>query len=47
MKIHFSIAKNKKAKSASTELIRLYGQVEVAKAEVIVAVGGDLSLIHI
>ena len=41
MKIHFSIAKNKKAKSASTELIRLYGQVELAKAEVIVAVGGD------
>ena len=41
MKIHFSIAKNKKAKSASTELIRLYGHVEVAKAEVIVAVGGD------
>ena len=41
MKIHFSIAKNKKAKSASTELIHLYGQVELAKAEVIVAVGGD------
>ena len=41
MKIHFSIAKNKKAKLASTELIRLYGQVELAKAEVIVAVGGD------
>ena len=35
------MAKNKKAKSASTELIRLYGQVELAKAEVIVAVGGD------
>ena len=41
MKIHFSIAKNKKAKSSSTELIRLYGQVELDKAEVIVAVGGD------
>ena len=41
MKIHFSIAKNKKAKSASIELIQLYGQVELAKAEVIVAVGGD------
>jgi len=41
LKIHFSIAKNKKAKSASTELFRLYGQVELDKAEVIVAVGGD------
>ena len=41
MKIHFSIAKNKKAKSASTKLISLYGQVELDKAEVIVAVGGD------
>ena len=41
MKIHFSIAINKKAKLASTELIRLYGQAELAKAEVIVAVGGD------
>ena len=41
MRIHFSIAKNKKAKLASTKLIRLYGQVELAKAEVIVAVGGD------
>ena len=41
MKIHFSIAKNKRAKSASIELTRLYGQVELAKAEVIVAVGGD------
>ena len=41
MKIHFSIAKNKKAKTASIELIRLYGQGELAKATVIVAVGGD------
>ena len=30
-----------KAKSASTQLIRLYGQVELDKAEVIVEVGGD------
>ena len=41
MKIHFSIAKNKKAKIVSNELFKLYGQVEVSKAEVIVAVGGD------
>ena len=41
MKIHFSIAKNTKSKSASIKLIRLYGQVELPKAEVIVAVGGD------
>ena len=41
MKIHFSIAKNKKAKIVSNELFKLYGQVEVSEAEVIVAVGGD------
>ena len=41
MKIHFSIAKNKKAKIVSNELFKLYGQVEVSQAEVIVAVGGD------
>ena len=41
MKIHFSIAKNKKAKLVSNNLLKLYGQEEVSKAEVIVAVGGD------
>ena len=41
MKIHFSIAKNKKAKQVSNELLKLYGQAEASKAEVIVAVGGD------
>ena len=41
MKIHFSIAKNKKAKLVSNDLLKLYGQVEVSNAEVIVAVGGD------
>ena len=41
MKIHFSIAKNKKAKLVSNDLLKLYGQVEVSEAEVIVAVGGD------
>ena len=41
MKIHFSIAKNKKAKLVSNNLLNLYGQEEVSKAEVIVAVGGD------
>ena len=41
LKIHFSIAKNKKAKLVSDNLLKLYGQEEVSKAEVIVAVGGD------
>ena len=41
MKIHFSIAKNKKAKLVSNDLLKLYGQVDVSEAEVIVAVGGD------
>ena len=41
LKIHFSIAKNKKAKLVSDNLLNLYGQEEVSKAEVIVAVGGD------
>ena len=41
MKIHFSIAKNKKAKLVSNDLLKLYGQVEISEAEVIVAVGGD------
>ena len=41
MKIHFSIAKNKKAKLVTNDLLKLYGQVEVSEAEVIVAVGGD------
>ena len=41
MKIHFSIAKNKKSQSVSSELLKLYGQVEISEAEVIVAVGGD------
>ena len=41
MKIHFSIAKNKKAKAVSAKLLNLYGQVELEKADIIVAVGGD------
>ena len=41
MKIHFSIAKNKKAKDVSAKLLNLYGQVELEKADIIVAVGGD------
>ena len=41
MKIHFHIAKNKKAKVVANELLNLYGQVEPSNAEVIVAVGGD------
>jgi len=41
LKIHFSIAKNKKSQSVSDELLKLYGQVEISNAEVIVAVGGD------
>ena len=41
LKIHFHIAKNKKAKVVADELLNLYGQVEPSKAEVIVAVGGD------
>ena len=41
MKIHFHIAKNKKAKLVADELLSLYGQVDLSRAEVIVAVGGD------
>ena len=41
MKIHFHIAKNKKAKVVADELLNLYGQIELSNAEVIVAVGGD------
>ena len=41
LKIHFNIAKNKKAKLVSSDLLKLYGQVDVSEAEVIVAVGGD------
>ena len=41
MKIHFYIAKNKKAKVVADELLSLYGQVDLSGAEVIVAVGGD------
>ena len=41
MKIHFHIAKNKKAKIVADELLNLYSQIELSKAEVIVAVGGD------
>ena len=41
MKIHFSIAKNKKSQSVSSELLKLYGQAKISEAEVIVAVGGD------
>ena len=41
MKIHFSFAKNKKSQSVSKELLKLYGQVEISNAEVIVVVGGD------
>ena len=41
MKIHFHIAKNKKAKVVADELLSLYGQVDLSRAEVIVAVGGD------
>ena len=32
MKIHFSIAKNKKAKLVSNDLFKLYGQEEISKA---------------
>ena len=41
MKIHFHIAKNKKAKVVADGLLGLYGQVDLSRAEVIVAVGGD------
>lgn len=46
MRINFSIGKNKKAKLASTKLIRHYGQVELAEAEIIVAVGGDGAMLN-
>ena len=41
MKVHFYIAKNKKAKVVADELLSLYGQVDLSRAEVIVAIGGD------
>ena len=44
MKIHFSFAKNKKSQSVSEELLKLYGQVEISNAEVIVAVGDGAML---
>jgi NAD+ kinase len=46
MRINFSIGKNKKAKLASTKLIRHYGQVELSDAEIIVAVGGDGAMLN-
>ncbi|MDB9800274.1 NAD kinase [Alphaproteobacteria bacterium] len=46
MKIHFSVAKNKKAKIAYSKLVKSYGQVEIYDAEVIVAVGGDGSMLN-
>ena len=46
MRINFSIGKNKKAKIASTKLIKHYGQVELSKAEIIVAVGGDGAMLN-
>lgn len=46
MRINFSIGKNKKAKIASTKLIKHYGQVELSEAEIIVAVGGDGAMLN-
>lgn len=46
MRINFSIGKNKKAKIASTKLIKHYGQVELSSAEIIVAVGGDGAMLN-
>ena len=46
MRINFSIGKNKKAKLASTKLIRHYGQVELSEAEIIVAIGGDGAMLN-
>ena len=46
MRINFSIGKNKKAKIASTKLIKHYGQVDLSEAEIIVAVGGDGAMLN-
>ena len=46
MRINFSIGKNKKAKIASTKLIKHYGQVHLSEAEIIVAVGGDGAMLN-
>ena len=46
MRINFSIGKNKKAKIASTKLIKHYGQVQLSEAEIIVAVGGDGAMLN-
>lgn len=46
MRINFSIGKNKKAKIASTKLIKHYGQVHLNEAEIIVAVGGDGAMLN-
>lgn len=46
MKIHFYAADTKKAKDALKKLKKLYGQTAAAKADVIVALGGDGLMLH-
>jgi len=46
VKIHFHVANTEKARNAYDELIKIYGNCEVEKADVIVAVGGDGSMLR-
>jgi NAD+ kinase len=46
MKIHFIVSSNTEAVSAADHLKTLYGQSDIASAEIIVAVGGDGTLLE-
>lgn len=46
MKIHFRVADTEKAKEVYQDLIRIYGHCELDEADVIVAVGGDGSMLR-
>lgn len=46
MKIHFYAAGTEKAKTAFKKLTRMYGQCPIERADVIVALGGDGSMLH-
>ncbi|MDR2417320.1 MAG: NAD kinase [Holosporales bacterium] len=46
MRIHFSTNRNGKAGVAFEQLIKVYGQVALEKAEAVVTIGGDGSVLH-
>ena len=45
-KIYFFAGNSKQAKAAKTKLLKKYKQTEVEKAEVIVALGGDGTMLE-